>query len=149
MEIILSQCDEFCILKDINWSRNYSKVFDVLISPVPTIIVFAFAGAVSATRSFLHFRSWARSSQNSLSYMLISMNVQRQLKTFVSRQLFISTEMVRGLMRCLVEEKSDCTTVCGCTLRSNFQYLLQLKQIIGSWMAVTITDYCTFVSSTD
>lgn len=94
----------YCILKHIKWS-----------------LCFAFAGVASATRSFLHFGSWAKSSQSSLSYTLILMNVQRQHRTFDTHQLFISTETVRGLMRCLVEEKSACMIVCGCIHRSSFQ----------------------------
>lgn len=43
------------------------------------------------------------------------MNARKQLRIYVIRLLFISTEMVKGLMRCLVVGKSDYMIVYGCT----------------------------------
>lgn len=60
------------------------------------------SGVVFAVRSYLHFANWTRSFRNFLLCMLILMNAQKRLNTFVTRPLFISTEMAKGLMRCLV-----------------------------------------------
>ncbi|XP_074374747.1 thioredoxin-like 3-3 [Apium graveolens] len=47
----------------------------------------------------------------------ILMNVQKQHSIFDIPPPFISIEMVKELMRCLVLERSDCTIDCGCTLK--------------------------------
>lgn len=121
--------------------QETTQKFDIL-------IFLAFAGVVSATRSFLRFGTWAKSSQSSLSCMLILMNVQRQHWTFGTHQLFISTEMVRGLMRCLVAEKNACMTVCGCIRRWSFHYqtfVWQMSKTFVSSSFITFLDLpCTW-----
>lgn len=77
--------------------------------------LFWLSGAVFAVRSFLHSAKWAPSFESYLLFMLILMNALRPLSTFDTRPPSISTEMAKGSMRCLGQEKTVCTIASGST----------------------------------
>lgn len=121
------------------------------------------SGVVFAAKSSLPISNSARNSPNFLSSMQILMNVQKQHSIFDTPPPFISIEMVKGLMRCLVLEKSDCTIGCGCThkvvylLSQNLNCSLYKYVVLRSWQyhyclvcckpALRLQDFFTYASN--